>query len=102
LGKLVFNTNLGFPRNQFLGRKNFGEDTAKQVAIATEDMVKAMITSQTDVSQRVPLDPDELISSMESLQIGSVDDEIDVTVKLKTQGGTVVSVNISGGLNGVS
>lgn len=102
LGSNPFNQNIGFPQKKYLGKKNIGEDTAKQMASDFEAMVSAMKISQTEVASRVPLDPNELISSIKNLQYSSVDDEADVTVVMETQGGAVVPVTVSGLTNGLS
>jgi len=91
-----FSKNLGFAVSRFIGQKNLGENTGRKIAVEAERMVSAMIVSQKEVAARVDLDPNELISSVEKIQLVLEADDVSLAMTLRTQGGDVVVSTVNG------
>lgn len=105
LGTNLFDKTIGFPQTRILGSKSLGESTARQVASALEDMTASLITSQKEVAARVPLDQNELIDSIEQMQVDITDSDMNVSVEFLTAGGAAANSIINGlfsGLGGTS
>lgn len=94
LGSNRFNSGYGFDGVRLLGGKNLGDDTVKFIGLEMERMMEVLKESQQEARTRIPMDPAELIQSLQGIQVVSEGSEISATVFIQTEGRGQVSVDI--------